>query len=207
MDPSPATNREQQGAMPMTENQPSDAIGESHPQLRSTAVACHNRWRELVASDKDIGEWERKYFAGGTVFTQHLQALFATKELLNRGDKVCTALYPVLYYADDLPVATEGAKIKPSTAPMPATIAVVGDVVMIIVEMDRGWVPLLIERTTIAGARWVKVGGLLVTPKYPGLQLEIVEGGARSTELVCFAQLLTERQLQAIRADMSTVQG
>jgi hypothetical protein len=179
---------------------PDEAIRETHPTLHRTVAERYDAWRKLVDGDRDNERWEGRLPDGTSLLKHHASALFSMDEVMARGDQPCTALYPVRYYVDAPMAKADGDKVKPKSPMMLATFAVVGDLIVIIVQMDeRMWMPLLFERSDVASTRWVKAGGLLVVPKLPGLQFEIVQEGERDQELVCFAQLLRDGDLEALR--------
>jgi hypothetical protein len=177
-----------------------EKVRETHPTLQRTVVERYNAWRKLVDGDRDNERWEGSLPDSTSLFRHHVKGLLSMDEVLDGGDQPCTALYPVRYYVDAPLARADGDKVKPQSPPLPATFAVVRDLIVIIVQMDpEAWMPLWFERSDVVATRWVKAGGLLVVPKLPGLQFEIVQDGEHDQELVCFAQLLRDRDLEALK--------
>lgn len=145
---------------------------ETHPMLRGSVNAAYNQWVARANDSLTVRDWEKDEIGGRELVALLTKTVFASETVLEAGDVKCRMIHPVLVYAD-VPKAREGEKVKASLSAASAVLAVTDKQVIMIVQLGGGWMDLVDERTKFARPRFITLGGVLVSPKFWCLQVDV----------------------------------
>lgn len=183
-----------------------EAANATHPTLRGSATSRVNDWIALAKNDRSISDWHRNHFPIELV-ADLTRGLFACDDLLKLGDVECKALYPTLYATYSGPLVPQGTKLKTTGNQVPAVLVATEKYLTGILWLGEGFIDQTYETASIKSVRQVKVGGMMVVPKYDGIMLEVVEDGEQEVGLFLLPQMLREKSVQTAFAEIRSALG